>query len=300
MGSGYEIELTDPDLSHCTCCGGLTVRLTRFVHCDGDAFAVYYATYSNNHPDSELAMLVSLGPWGEGTARDDRAAFFCRVRVTEDSYQVMLGDGATSAWSGAKLMGTLLSREAARAHPWKATAFEVLDHGFAHDPGLIGFLRRVRCGDAAAPLEQSYGAPDDVFALGEAKEGRVELHRNFASLDGTRFFVRCLFPIPVASYRAWCVGVWVEVAKADYERARDAWDDAEQYARLRFSGTLANTAGAKLGLPIVAGTPVHVGVPDPESVLTIVGSPDARVQETLDTEWPKERFETYAVTHGYL
>ncbi len=271
MGSGYEIELTDPDLSHCTCCGGLTVRLTRFVERDGSTVAAYYAMYSNNHPDNELAMLVSLGPWGEDVGPEDRAAFYCKVRVTEDSYQVMLGDAATSAWSGATLMGTLLSREAARAHPWKSTAFEVLDHGFARD-----------------------------FALGDAKEGRVELHRNFASLDGTRFFVRCLFPIPVASYGPWCVGVWVEVAKADYDRAWDAWGDAERYPLLRFSGTLANTCDAKLALPIVAGTPVHVGVPDPESVLTIVGSPDAKLQETLDTEWSKERFETYAVTHGYL
>jgi hypothetical protein len=219
VGSVYAIELTDPDLSHWTCCGGLTVRLTRFVERDGDAFAVYYAMYSNNHPDNELAMLVSLGPWGESDAPEDRAAFYCTVRVAADPYEVMLGDAAASPWSGAKLMGTLLSREGARAHPWKATAFEVLDEACARDPGLIGFLQRVRCGDAAAPLEQSYGAPDDVFALGDAKEGRVELHRNFASLDGTRFFVRCLFPIPVASYRAWCVGVWVEVAKADYDRS---------------------------------------------------------------------------------
>jgi hypothetical protein len=32
---------------------------------DGDAFAIYYAAYSNNHPEHELAMLVSLGEWGE-------------------------------------------------------------------------------------------------------------------------------------------------------------------------------------------------------------------------------------------
>ncbi len=64
MASQYEIELCEPSMSHCDCCGSLTVRLTRFVYRNGDACAIYYAAYSNNHPDNELAILVSLGEWG--------------------------------------------------------------------------------------------------------------------------------------------------------------------------------------------------------------------------------------------
>jgi hypothetical protein len=41
----------------------------------GDARAVYYAQFSNNHPDGVVAMLVSIGEWGEGTTPADRVAF---------------------------------------------------------------------------------------------------------------------------------------------------------------------------------------------------------------------------------
>ena len=98
MSRVYEIELSDPTTSRCDCCGGLTVRLTRFVYRHGSAFAVYYAAYSNNHPDDELAMLISLGEWGEDSDPAQRVAFYCRVRPTDVSYEVMLGDASNSFW----------------------------------------------------------------------------------------------------------------------------------------------------------------------------------------------------------
>ena len=100
--------MSEPSASRCDCCGGLTVRLTRFVHRNGDAFAIYYAAYSNNHPDDELAMLVSLGEWGEDSDPSRRTAFYCRVRPTTDSYEVMLGDAAQSAWGDASIVGKKL------------------------------------------------------------------------------------------------------------------------------------------------------------------------------------------------
>jgi hypothetical protein len=66
-------------------------------------------------------MLVSLGEWGEGSDPSQRAAFYCRVRPTDDSYEVMLGDAAQSSWRDADIIGEKLSREEAFLHPWKAT-----------------------------------------------------------------------------------------------------------------------------------------------------------------------------------
>lgn len=155
MPRAYEIELSEPTASRCDCCDGLTVRLTRFVCRAGDAFAIYYARYSNNHPDHELAMLVSLGEWGAESTPAQRVAFYCRVRPAGASYEVMLGDAARSAWGDAELVGEKLSREQALRHPLKATAFEIVDEAFRIDPSLRGFLQRVECGDAAVPLERS-------------------------------------------------------------------------------------------------------------------------------------------------
>jgi len=301
MSSEYEIEMSEPSASHCECCGGLSVRLTRFVHRNGDAFAVYYAAYSNNHPDNELAMLVSLGEWGEGSDPSQRTAFYCHVRPTEDSYEVMLGDAGQSAWSDVELIGEKLSREDARQHPWKATAFEVLDEAFIQDRSLRGFLHRVQCGDASIPLEKSFSAPDDIFALGdEKKKERAELRRNFASLDGERFFVRCLLPVPVEQYGPWCVGMWIEVSKFDYDQVRSAWDDPERYPTLRFTGVVANDAGADLDLPIGRGSKVQLHVPDPDSPPHVEAPTTGELAELLTKTWSKAAFEEYAVARGFL
>jgi hypothetical protein len=296
----YEIETSEPALSHCDCCGGLTVRLTRFVHRDGDAFAIYYAMYSNTHPDNELAMLVSLGDWGEDSDPAERAAFYCRVRPNDGSYEVMLGDAAQSAWGQAGIVGAKLSREEALRHPWKATAFESLDEAFVQDRSLRGFLGRVQCGDAAEPLEWSFQAPDDIFGLDDEQKGRATCGRSFASLDGERFFVRCLLPVPVEDYGTWSVGAWIEVAKADYDHIRKVWDDPEQYPALRFSGVVANDVVTNLDLPVPRGTRVQLHVTNPDAPPAVEAPATGELADLLSKTWPKGEFEAYAVARGFL
>jgi hypothetical protein len=67
------IEFEPPKTGEpCECCGGRTTRLTRFVHSDGDAFAVYFALFSDNHPEKSVSVLVSLGPWWEDERVSER------------------------------------------------------------------------------------------------------------------------------------------------------------------------------------------------------------------------------------
>lgn len=300
MAGNYEIEMSEPSTSRCDCCGGLTVRLTRFVSRDGDAFAIYFAAYASNHAEDELAMLVALGDWGEDADPAQRAAFYCRVRPTEDSYEVMLADADQSPWSGAAIVGQKLSRAQALEHPWKATAFEVLDEAFVQDPSLHGFLRRVQGGDPAEPLEHGFQEPDDIFALGDAEKGRAELGGSFASLDGARFFIRCLLMVPVEAYGSWCLGFWVEVTKADYDHVQAVRDDAEQYPSLRFSGVVANVVDEALALPIALGDRVEVGVRDPEIPPQVIASARGDLAALISTPWPRLAFETWAVARGVL
>lgn len=300
MAHAYELEMSEPSLSRCDCCGGLTVRLTRFVCRNGDAFAVYYATYSNRHPDAEVGMLVSLGEWGDAGHPSQRAAFYCRVRPVGDSYEVMLGDAARSIWCAADVMGVMLTREQALRHPWKATAFEVLDEAFQRDPSLRGFLHRVQCGDAALPLERSFHAPDDIFALDEEAKRLADVGRSFASLAGERFFVRCLLPFPVEGYDAFTVGLWVEISSADFDRVKEAWDEPAAYSGLRFSGRIANDVHADLDLPVHLGTPVELHVPDPEAPPQVDPRTSGSLDELMSKPWPREAFEAYAVARGLL
>lgn len=293
MASRYEIEASDPHLFNCDCCDGLTVRLTRFVYRDGDAFAVYYATYSSNHSDNELAMLVSLGEWGEDSEPSQRDAFYCRVRPTGDSYEVMLGNAAESGWSEVELVGKKLSRAEALAHPSKATVFEIVDEAFLHDGQLRGFVQRVHCGDAGVPLEYRFEVPDEIFALGKLAATRAEAGRSFASLDGKRFFVRCLLPLPVEHYGTWSVGLWAEVSKADYEHLRAVWEDHAAYAKVRCWGTAANDL-AKLELPLRLGARLELHVPEPDA------PPQIAAPAVMSKPWPRAEFEQFAVPRGFL
>lgn len=300
MPGSYEFELSEPSSSRCDCCGGITVRLKRFVSYDADAFAVYFADYSNNHPDNEVAMLLSLGKWGEGSTPSQRAAFYCRVSPTDDSYVVMLGDAGESPWSDAEILGTKLTREQALNHPSKAEAFAILDEAFVRDPSLYGFLNRVHCGDVAVPLERTFALPDEVFALGEARERRAQISRNFVVLDGSRFFVRCLLRIPVEDYESWRVGLWVEVSKADYELAWNAWENEAQYPKLEFSGAIANDVTGNLGLPVPARTAVRVRVTEPDAPPHISPPATGELQALMTRPWPKAEFERFAISRGFL
>lgn len=299
MPERYELELSTPSLAHCSCCGGLTVRLTRFVYRSGEAFAVYYVAYSNSHPDNEVWVLVSLGEWGEDSEPAQRTAFFCRVRPTDDSYGVMLDDAADSPWADVELVGERLSRRRALVHPWKDTALEVLDEAFEQDPSLKGFLGRVQCGDASVPLERTFGAPDDIFALGKAAKRRAKVGRAFATLDEQRFFVRCLLPLSVAHYDAWNIGVWVEVSGADWKRIRHVWDEPE-YAQLQFEGEVANDLEKDLGLPAPVGTRVGLHVTDADAPPFVKGPRRGALGRLLNERWTRRRFESFAVARGFL
>src|SRR5262245_20051338 len=56
---GITIEFDDPVQDDpCPCCGGRTTRLTRFVYSNSDAHAVYYASFSDKHPDRWVSVAV--------------------------------------------------------------------------------------------------------------------------------------------------------------------------------------------------------------------------------------------------
>ena len=135
------IEFEAPrDQSPCPCCGGRTTALTRFVHKDGDAHAVYLATYSDNHPEKVVSIAAGLGEWGDGTTPKDRVAFAMQLRCGEDGYAVSVLDGEHSPWTNAEFLGRLLSREEALKHPLIREAFHLTDHIVLEDEPIKSYL----------------------------------------------------------------------------------------------------------------------------------------------------------------
>jgi hypothetical protein len=136
-----EIEFEPPYLSTCECCGAVTTRLTRFVSEDDAAYAVYYACMSDNHPD-EMKVAVSVGAWGDGSAPADRTAFALRLWQDESQFGVTVEDASASPWQSVELIGRMLDRSDALAHPRVKDVFHVTDHIFADDPEVKAFFAR--------------------------------------------------------------------------------------------------------------------------------------------------------------
>jgi hypothetical protein len=122
-----EIEFEEPVDETCDCCGGKNTRLTRFVYKNGDAFAVYYGMYSDNHPESEVKLAISLGESGEGSTPEDRRSFGLILREAEDVYQVSVIDAEELPWREAKVIGRTLNRDEALKHPWIKDVFHITD-----------------------------------------------------------------------------------------------------------------------------------------------------------------------------
>jgi len=136
-----EIEFAPPGRSRCDCCGGATTTLTRFVTVDGEARGIYYAAFSDNHPESHVIVLLSLGRWEDGSGPEHRVAFALRIWVKEDQFQVGVVDAGDAGWPNAAQMGRRLSRREALAHPWIQEVFHVSDHIVAEDEPIRSYFQ---------------------------------------------------------------------------------------------------------------------------------------------------------------
>lgn len=136
-----EIELTEPNKSNCECCGGTTTNLTRFVYKDNDAFAIYYATFSDNHPDNAVVGIISIGGWSTDGIPPERVAFPFEIWQNEDNFNVGLTNADESPWKDIDILGKVLDREEALSHPWIDDVFHITDHIVVDDLEVVNFFK---------------------------------------------------------------------------------------------------------------------------------------------------------------
>jgi hypothetical protein len=135
-----DIEFAEPSFSRCDCCGGTTTRLTRFVTREDNAFAVYFANFSEKHADRCVSVLVGFGDWSEDASPNGRTAVALRIWTDETSYQVGVVDGC-DYWE-TDFLGQRLTREQALESEWLNEAFDLSDHIVECDLPVIDYLNR--------------------------------------------------------------------------------------------------------------------------------------------------------------
>lgn len=134
-----EIEFEDPHYETCECCGNTTVKLTRFVYANDEAFAIYYIRFTKEHDDKNVLGIISLGEWGIDEIPESRTSFLFRLWFTNENYNVSIIDGKESPWQS-EILGKILSREEALQHPWIDNVFHITDHIVDEDSEVIKYL----------------------------------------------------------------------------------------------------------------------------------------------------------------
>lgn len=91
-------------------------------------------------------------------------------------------------------------------------------------------------------LELTFRRPDAVVELSaEERDARVQENNDLCVLDGRRFFIRALLPLPVADRELpYNVGLWAEVSQKSFERVYELWNDGDQSDEPAFEATVAN------------------------------------------------------------
>lgn len=128
-------------------------------------------------------------------------------------------------------------------------------------------------------LELSFRRPDDIAALTPVeRSARVQENSDLAVLDGERFFVRAVLPLPVhGRSRPYNIGIWVELDQPSFERIYALWDEVDQTAEPPFQVRLGNeipllpvTLGVAAELQLVSATlRPTVRLASPEHVLAV-------------------------------
>jgi len=137
-----EIEFNEPNIKICDCCGQEIVSLTRYVHKDEFAFAVYYINFTRGHSPKVAHGLIGLGEWGEDAEPKGRLAFPFKIWTNEANYQVGLVDAEESPWSHVTFLGQILNRNEALKHEWIKEVFHITDHIVAEDKVVIDFFAK--------------------------------------------------------------------------------------------------------------------------------------------------------------
>ena len=91
-------------------------------------------------------------------------------------------------------------------------------------------------------IELAFRRPDVAAALSqEERERRVDENADLCVLDGDRFFVRAVLPLPLdGGSSVYNIGLWVEVEQGSFEKIYALWDDDAQAEQAPFQAWIAN------------------------------------------------------------
>jgi predicted RNA-binding Zn-ribbon protein involved in translation (DUF1610 family) len=124
---------------HCDCCGQQTRIFRGLITRDSNAYAVYVASYTANHPELGVSIAIATGGWGADAA--PRNCIVLDWRMSESGPACRIMDAASSRWAREATLGRMLSRSEARDQELFAETFRISDEIFNNDQRLSDALK---------------------------------------------------------------------------------------------------------------------------------------------------------------
>lgn len=141
MNTELSLELGSQETGAlCDCCGTRSTTVHGFVYRAGDAFGIYYAGWSAQHPERGVILIIATGEWAEGSGPADRVSIGMVARPTDTEVQFTVIEPDQSPWGDTSLLGKALSRAAAIGHPCLRQALEVAELVVHDDPRIHSVL----------------------------------------------------------------------------------------------------------------------------------------------------------------
>ena len=129
-----EIEVGEDETPQtCHCCGEVGSSGHGFVYENGDAHAVYYAAWSDAHPERGVSLAIALGEWSDDSTPADRTCVGIQAFEGERDVHFRFVEPEDSPWPNTDLLGPMLRRDLAlhhdmRQHFLKLAELVVLRH----------------------------------------------------------------------------------------------------------------------------------------------------------------------------
>jgi len=123
----------------CDHCGKPMTRVTGFVHQDGDAHAIYFAS-CYQHDRNEVWIDGVFSPtWADEA--EDRFTFGCRVGVFEGQSEPGASlVAAAAAFGDSATFGHKITRDEALVHPALGDFWALVDHVLTNDRVVSTFV----------------------------------------------------------------------------------------------------------------------------------------------------------------
>ena len=124
----------------CHCCGESGSTGHGFVYRDGSAYGIYYVAWSRAHPDRGVSLAMAVGEWDDGTTTAQRTCVGVEAYERETEILFRFISPAASPWPNTELLGPMLDRESAVAHPLRSEFLDLCDVIVRGHPAVASFL----------------------------------------------------------------------------------------------------------------------------------------------------------------